>query len=139
MSPPRGPDLGYDPIQMEPGTEETAHMYLTVLFVREGDFYVAQALEHDIAAQGSSIQKAKEAFEHAFVGRILLDRRMKREPLSTLGRAPQRFWAIFTDLVKQHTALTTEPVDVSDSIPGMPPAFMVQAIADTPCNHSAQS
>lgn len=115
-----------------------SRLYLTVLFIRQGRFYIAQALEHDISAQGSTIRRAKHAFEQAFIGRVLLDRRMKREPLSNTPRAPERFWELFRRIVARHGALTTEPVETFDDVPEMPPAFMVQAFADSAdANHSA--
>jgi hypothetical protein len=102
----------------------------TVVFVREGEYWIAQALEYDIAAQGSTQENAKRAFEYAFMGQLQLDHKLKREPFSTLAQAPQRYWDIFAAFVEKNHNLVPEIIRTESLVPGMPPAFMVQAFAD---------
>ena len=116
-----------------------ARRYIPVLFIQDGAFWRAQALEFDLSAQGSSLEKAKRAFECAFIGQVLLDRRMNRKPFSSLPPAPKTFWDQFFEIVSQRpTTVMTEPIE-TDPVPGeTPPAFMVQAYADQNQNRNLE-
>jgi hypothetical protein len=103
------------------------HTLVKVLFIREGKFWVAQALEFDLAAQGSSIAKTKRAFEQAFFGQIHFDVKLGRPPLEHLPPAPEKYWREFNRIVKEKQTLPTERM-TSDCPASTPPAFMVQAI-----------
>ena len=86
---------------------------------------MAQSLERDLAAQGRSLDEAKHAFEQTLSGQILLDKGYGREPLAHLPQAPERYWEAFRHVASQ--PLKTERL----TVPDLPPAFMVQAIAET--------
>ena len=61
------------------------HIVLSVLFFREpSGIWVAQALEHNIAAQGGTVEEATVAFERTVEGYLRLDAKLGREPLSVL-------------------------------------------------------
>jgi len=66
-----------------------------VLLIQEGSSWAAQCLEYDIAAQGNSIDDAKNAFEKTFLGQIALDVKENREPFEGIEQAPQDFWEMF--------------------------------------------
>ena len=51
--------------------------------MREADYWVAQCLEHDIAAQGKTLPEVEDAFRKTVVGQIVLDLRKGREPLDS--------------------------------------------------------
>jgi hypothetical protein len=103
-----------------------ANLYITVLFIKQGDRWLAQALEYDLAAQGDNVDLAKRAFERTFQGQLELDRRMKRVGLSNLPKAPAVYWEMFRRLVQDRTPMTTEPIE-TDIPSDTPPAFMVKA------------
>lgn len=50
--------------------------------------WIAQAVDHDINAQGTSLAHAKHAFELTLAAQVMLDNEAGREPLSTLGPPP---------------------------------------------------
>ena len=83
---------------------------------------VAQALEHDIAAHGSSVEEAKIAFERTVLGYFRLDAKYRREPLASLGPAPEPFWEAW----KRVATKQTEALELTD--PSSPPAYVVNAI-----------
>ncbi len=62
------------------------------LLIQEGDLWSIQCLEYDIAAQGRTIDEAKNAFEKTFLGQIALDIKEDREPFEGIEKAPQEFW-----------------------------------------------
>ena len=102
------------------------HFYLSVLFFRDGDQWLAQALEFDITAQGSTLAQAKRAFEQTLVGQIKLDRMKGRKPLEHLPPAPTEYWTAFE-------AATTQPLQAERfPLSDLPPAFMIEAISDSP-------
>jgi predicted RNase H-like HicB family nuclease len=57
-------------------------MRFTVAVTREGDWYVAQCLEIDVASQGSSVDGALESLREA------LELRLEDEPASALPTEP---------------------------------------------------
>src|SRR5687768_7289160 len=93
-------------------------LHVTVLFIRQPEgFWLAQGLEYDLAAQGSSVELAKEGFERTFLGQLALDRRMNRKPLSTLERAPQKFWDLLLALLKRRPQLNTVVMGAAENVP----------------------
>jgi hypothetical protein len=68
---------------------------LNVVIVREGELMVAHGLEHDIAAQGDSVEEAIEAWEGVLAAQVLVDIRAGREPLSGVGPADAHYFDAF--------------------------------------------
>lgn len=98
---------------------------MSVLFIQREGFWVAQALERDLAAQGRTLDETKRAFEQTLIGQILFDKQQGREPLAHLGPAPERYREIFL-------RVATRPMQTEQlHIPDIPPAFMVQAIDES--------
>jgi hypothetical protein len=64
-----------------------------VLFIREGDSYVAQCLEYDIAAQGKTMPEVKRGFELTFAGQMELDTRAGRPLFQGIPKAPDIYWS----------------------------------------------
>jgi hypothetical protein len=99
--------------------------FLRVLFFREPhhpDTWIAQGLEHDLAAFGKDVEQAKRAFEHTVSGYIMLANRNGQEPFEKLRPAPRMFWDIWTKETAQR-ALTGEPIL---ALPG----YMLTAVTD---------
>ena len=78
---------------------ERERFLLSVLLLNEGDTWIVQCLEHDIAAQGVSPKAALEALGWTIGAHILLDRQKRRKPFSTLQRASGSFWERFADAI----------------------------------------
>ena len=97
---------------------------LHVLLVREGDVWVAQCLDYDIAAQGATISDAKEAFARTFGGQVAVDLHHKVEPLQGFGPAPQEYWDLFTS---GERLADPQPIYVPSDVP---PAFVIHAMAN---------
>ena len=105
-------------------TQPTPQTILTikVLFTREGEAWVAQCLEHDIASQGRTVQEAEETFGRTFLGQIMLDLRRGKEPLQGIGPAPRMYWRKF----KEGIELKVEPTIALPK--SVPPAFVIEEI-----------
>lgn len=105
--------------------EMARHLYLSVLFFRdpnEPEAWIAQALEHDIAAHGRTIEQARVAFERTVQGYFQLAAKHHQEPLASLKAAPDTFWEAW----KRVAHKDTERLRSTD--PQAPPAYVVQAI-----------
>jgi len=96
---------------------------VSVLLTQEGNAWVAQCLQYDVTAQGSSIASAKENFERMFVGQIIADISVGRDPLEAIPQAPRLYWDKF-----EHGEKLSErkPFYVGDAVPA---AYMIQAMA----------
>ena len=103
------------------------HIVLSVLFFREPDdpdTWVAQALEHDIAAHGKSVEQAKLAFERTVAGYLRLAVKHHQEPLATLKPAPELFWSAWGRATGKKT------LELSPSDATTPAAYVIQAITN---------
>ena len=98
---------------------------MRVLLLKEETVWVAQCLEHDIAAQGSTIAEAKDAFVRAFAGQIAVALDHGEEPLATFEKAPPYYWDLFNKAER-----LADPIRISDPIE-IPPAFMTNAVQKT--------
>jgi hypothetical protein len=97
---------------------------IRVLLTVEHSTWVAQCLEYDIAAHGTTIAKAREALGRAFTAQVALAVHHGEEPLATLKPAPKPYW----DLFEQGERLVVNPVPIQMPAPSAPPAFMIEAI-----------
>jgi hypothetical protein len=97
-------------------------LLVRVLFLHEGDSYVAQCLEYDIAAQGKTLPEVKLAFERTLVGQMMLDMKQGRKPLEGIGEAPRVYFEKFERAVK------IEDEETFRLPQNVPPAFVINGI-----------
>jgi len=64
---------------------------VSVLLHKDGDAWVAQCIERDVAAQGRTADEAKQRFLNTLADQILLDMATNKEPLVHLNPAPSRY------------------------------------------------
>jgi hypothetical protein len=80
-----------------------------------GKTWTARALEHDIAAQGGSLEAAVDTLLKIARAHIAYDKRHNRTPLSAFGTAPRLYWSAF------HAARQlTSPTFLAAADPSMP-------------------
>jgi hypothetical protein len=68
---------------------------LNVVVFEDGDLWVAQAIEFDIAARADKPSKLPRAFERALVANLATNHSFGRQALSGIPPAPQRYRALF--------------------------------------------
>lgn len=73
---------------------------LSVLLLKENNTWVAQCLEHDIAAQAKTIKDVKTAFEKTVTGQCFLDLQRGSDPLASIGPAPGFYRPLFDSAEK---------------------------------------
>lgn len=85
---------GYGNGPMDQQTQ--THVFkLSVLLMREGETWIAQCLDYDIAAQGNSIKAAKGALARTFAEQVAVDLHHGVEPLNGFSQAPKEYWDKF--------------------------------------------
>lgn len=97
-------------------------LMVRVLVFREGNSYIAQCLEYDIAAQGKTVPEVKAAFERTIIGQIILDRRRGKKPLEGIPAAPEAYEEMFARAMR---LADEETINISEDVP---PAYMVNEI-----------
>ena len=98
---------------------------MRVLIMREDPMWVAQCLEHDIAAQGRTIQETKKAFALAFAAQVAVAVAANEDPqafLNTFGAAPEYYHERF-----ERAERLAEPIRAPEPAE-IPPAFMINAL-----------
>ena len=68
---------------------------LNVVFYEEGDLWVAQAIEFDIAARADKPSKLPRAFERAVMANLVANQELGRQRLEGIPAAPRRFRELF--------------------------------------------
>ncbi|MDR6954616.1 hypothetical protein J2X65_003990 [Ancylobacter sp. 3268] len=71
---------------------------LRVVIFQDGDMFIAQALELDVAAQGRTVEQARERRRVALVSEIECAFEDRRNPMD-IGPAPQKFHDMFDQKV----------------------------------------
>ncbi|HEX7424313.1 MAG TPA: hypothetical protein VF311_10585 [Terriglobales bacterium] len=94
---------------------------LDVLLFKEGDAWVAQCLQYDVAAQGENARECMAQLGYVLIGRVIVAAELgMRHPFENLPQAPSRFWRRF------EKGLEVVPRESLFQIPeGTPPAFMI--------------
>jgi hypothetical protein len=99
----------------------SSQLRLTVVIFREEDTWVAQVLEHDMAAHGKTPYAALAAVQLVIQAHVNFDTRNQRVPLARLKRAPDVYWNAFK---------RAEPLQKPDLLPLLHPAVIEAAIAN---------
>jgi hypothetical protein len=100
-------------------------LHLHIVFVPEHGGWVAQALQHDFAGQGHTREEALSALAHTIGSHFFAaQRRGISDPLARVLAAPDTYWSLFERAAKRGT----QAADLD--APGLPPAFVIQAVAD---------
>ena len=80
----------------------THRLHLHIVFVPEHGGWVAQALQHDFAAQGSTPDEALNALAHTIGSHFFVaQRRGIADPLARVPAAPDTYWALFERAANQ--------------------------------------
>ena len=101
---------------------------LTILvFPETHRTWTARALEHDLSAEGKTIESAVDTLVKIACAQIAYDRRHSRIPLSAFAAAPQLYWRAFD----RATRLPT-PVEFNWTETGAPPRIVAAVLSKHP-------
>ncbi len=85
---------------------------------KEGDTWVVQGIEFDIAAHANDVNELPGAFTRAVVENICIAQHLGLEPLKSIKPAPDKFKSMFDRAQTQVRSVTDWPV-ADISIPNM--------------------
>ena len=70
---------------------------ISVVAYRDGDLWVAQCVEYDIAARADSLERLPRAFDRALAANMLVNAELGRSKLEGIPPAPSRFKPLFDE------------------------------------------
>ena len=73
---------------------------LSLLVGREGEWWVAQCLEYDIAVQARTLKDVDYEFQRILLGRIFAAKELGIDPFEDIPPAPEEYRKIFEDANK---------------------------------------
>lgn len=95
---------------------------LDVVFFKDGDVWVGQCLQYDLAAQGGNLKECMQELGAVILGRILAATEgIIEHPFVGLPPAPERYWQQYRDGVK--LSAEASPLQQPE---GIPPSFMLR-------------
>ena len=89
--------------------------------------WTARGLEHDLAAEGRTVEAAVDTLLKIARAHVAYDRRHNREPLSAFAPAPERYWNAFSGAARLPAPLQ---IDWSDN--GRPMLIVAAVAAENP-------
>lgn len=81
---------------------------LSVLVIKEGDWWVAQCLQADLATQTKDFQDINYQIERMIIGHIALCEKVGLAAFESLPPAPQKYWDLFKQC-QQRLASIAQP------------------------------
>ncbi len=95
---------------------------LDVLFFREGNVWVGQCLQHDIAVQGENLRECMQELRDSLLGRIMGASDLGMDhPFKDVPPAPAKYWKRYRRALK--LCLDESSFQLPE---GIPPAFMIR-------------
>jgi hypothetical protein len=70
-----------------------------VLF-KEGDWWVGQWLEYDIAAQAKTVKQLAYELQRSLIGHVVIRTQEGRKPFELMEKAPERYWKMYEEGMK---------------------------------------
>lgn len=70
-------------------------MVISVIAFQEGDWWTAQCLEYDIAAQAKTLSDLRYEVDRVIMSHVAVSEELGQEPLAEIGPAPQKFWEMY--------------------------------------------
>lgn len=93
-----------------------------VLIFRDCEWWVAQCLEYDVAAQARTLNDVQYEFQRVFIGRIAAAQELGIDPFEDILPAPEEYRKVVEDADK---TLKVELKPIKDLKISIPPAFML--------------
>jgi hypothetical protein len=98
-----------------------------VVFPETRRTWTARALEHDLAAQGRSIEAALDTLVRLIQAHVAFDKRHNRKPLSAFAAAPKVYWSAFNRAAELPIQMELDWLDAE-----MPARIVAAMIPDHP-------
>ncbi|HSS77518.1 MAG TPA: hypothetical protein VLV54_12335 [Thermoanaerobaculia bacterium] len=90
---------------------------------KEGEWFIAQFLEYDIATQARSVTALLDEVEQIIAAHILVADKGGLEPFAKISRAPRRFWQMY-----KNANARLEPVRQNEVLDDRRPVLELRAV-----------
>lgn len=70
---------------------------LTVLFVQQSGYWFAQCLDHNIAAEGLTVEEARENWAKLFESHLRVAEKLEQEPFTNIGEVPEKYKKLYRE------------------------------------------
>lgn len=98
---------------------------LNVIVFQTDKVWGAQCLQHDIGAQGKTLQDVMYEMQRAIVGHIVVATQLDRVPFADLPAAPRDYWDMWRTAIKVEAE--DEPFAMPVQVSRPRPAYRVAA------------
>lgn len=98
-----------------------------IVFPETHRLWTARALEHDLAAQGRTMESALDSLAKLIQAHVSYDRRHNRKPLSAFAPAPRLYWSAFSRAAELPILIELDWQDVD-----LPIRIVAAVISDHP-------
>jgi hypothetical protein len=78
-------------------TNNHAAFSISAVLFQEGDWWSAQCLEYDIAAQAKTLADLRYELQRVLISHISVSEELGRNPFEGLAPAPQKFWQMYEE------------------------------------------
>ena len=75
----------------------TKKIHIRAVIFKEGDWWVGQCLEHDIAAQARTPKDLAYEIQRSIVGHVIISKQEGLVPFKKIPKAPSKYWKLFTN------------------------------------------
>lgn len=69
----------------------------TVLCVQKSGYWFVQCLDHNIAAEGSTLEEARENWAELFESHLRVAKKLRQEPFTNIGEVPEKYRALYRE------------------------------------------
>ena len=76
-------------------SKEPGVIQISAVLFQDGEWWCAQCLEYDIAAQAPTLSELRYELERVLATHIAASEEQDQHPFETLNAAPQKFWEMF--------------------------------------------
>lgn len=76
-------------------SNQTNPIDVSVIAFQEGDWWTAQCLEYDLAAQAKTLSDLRYELDRVLVSHAVVSTELGRAPFEGVGPAPAKYWRMF--------------------------------------------
>jgi hypothetical protein len=69
--------------------------YIRAVVFKEGDWWIIQILEYDLAAQVRRLEDVPNEFRRVLLGQMAANAAIGTEPFHGFSKAPKRYWEMY--------------------------------------------
>lgn len=77
--------------------QATKKLQIKAVVFKDGDWWIAQCLEHDIAAQAKTPKDLAYEIQRALIGHFIVSKQEGLIPFENLPKAPEKYWQLFAN------------------------------------------